>query len=242
MKHKRTILLKVSGELFSCGRRADNPYCDIEFSLQLVQQLAHLAKHCNLGVVVGAGNFFRGSIDGPRLGLNAATSHEIGMLGTIMNGRILQQWCERAGIETKLLSAIPCPTIADPLQQHAVEQALSDGVLMIFAGGSGNPFFTTDTTAVVRALQIGATELWKATKVDGLFDSDPAVNTNALRIERTTYADVLNRQLAIMDATALTLAAANQLTTRVFNLFTPRALCNALEDATFGSTITNTAA
>lgn len=236
MKHK-TILLKISGELIACGKNASSPYCSPDFPATLMAQIKELARDHAIGIVIGAGNFFRGSQDGPRVGLDPATAHEIGMIATIMNGRILQSWMEKAHIANTLLSMVPCPTIADEVRQHTIQSALRKQQVIIFAGGSGNPFFTTDTTAVVRALQIGATELWKATKVDGLFDRDPEQHSNATKLECVSYQEAISNNYGVMDRTALTLAQQHRLPLRIFNLFAQNALLSAARNATFGSTI-----
>lgn len=238
MEHtKKTILIKLSGELFSCGARSNLAATAQEFSHAFIAQLNELRAHARIGIVVGGGNFFRGANDGETLGLPSPVAHEIGMLATILNGRILQSWCNQAGIPTSLMSAVPCPTIAKPLCQQTITYALHNAEIVIFVGGSGNPFFTTDTTAVIRALQIGAIELWKATKVNGVYSADPLKDTSATLLKETTYAYALKHQLGIMDATALTLAQEHKLVTRVFNACEKNAFIHTAKDASFGSKI-----
>lgn len=233
MKPKtKAILLKLSGELFSQHSK------EKEIALHaIIKQIAELFTHCSLGIVVGAGNFFRGNIDGPAFKLQEATAHEIGMIATIMNGRILEALLNQENIATCLLSALVCPQIAKPLKQHTIDTYKTKHCL-IFVGGTGNPFFTNDTNAVLRALQIGAKEVWKATKVDGIYDADPIKNPQATLLPSLTYQEAIKRKLDVMDRTALTLAEQHELTIRVFNVFKPNALHKAFEDPTFGSVVT----
>lgn len=234
---RTSVLLKLSGELIACGKTSDSPYCSADFPQKLMAQIKEIAEHTHLGIVIGAGNFFRGSQDGPRLGLPPANAHEIGMIATIMNGRILQSWMDRARIPSTLLSMVPCPTIAQELRQQSIDQARKNNNVIIFVGGSGNPFFTTDTTAVIRTLQIGATELWKATKVDGLYTKDPKKHTDATLIKQASFDEVVNKKYGVMDRTALTLAQEHNLTVRIINLFSENALVHASKDPSFGSMI-----
>ena len=234
---RKTILLKLSGELVACGKIRNSTYCTPTFIADLMMQCKKVAAQHRLAIVIGAGNLFRGASDGKKLSLDASTAHEIGMLATIMNGRILQSWMEDAGIATTLLSMVPCPTIADELRQQSITQAQKEQRVIIFVGGSGNPFFTTDTTAVIRSLQTNADELWKATKVKGLFDKDPAHHDDATYIPHATYETVLNNNYGVMDKTAITLAEQHKLPIRIMPLFTQDALVHAAQDPTFGSTI-----
>lgn len=225
----KTILLKLSGETF-CENQSDT-------ITSLIEQIKTITQSHRMGIVLGGGNFFRGSKNGTALGLRPTTGHTVGMVATLMNGLILQDLLLQSGVSCSLHSALPCPTIARPIRQELIDNALTCKSCVIFVGGTGNPFFTTDTNGVVRALQIGANELWKGTKVDGVYDADPEQHANAKKFDTITYKDALDKKLGVIDATALTLAEQEKLPIRVFNLFKPNALINALEKPDFGSTI-----
>ena len=226
------ILLKLTGELLTVPESGTAPIT------ALVPQLASLSEHYTLGIVLGGGNFFRGDIQGKALGLSAATGHEVGMLATILNGRILQEMLENAGVRTVLMSALPCRKVAKNICQQTIVEAKREGKVMIFVGGTGNPFFTTDTNAVTRALQIGATEVWKATKVDGIYDKDPVVNQGAVRYDSLTYKEALDQKLGVMDLTAMALASEHGLTTYVFDVFAKNALETMQKDRSIATKVT----
>lgn len=240
---KKKILIKISGELF----RVHNQRCtDMEvtpsgFDYQLVHALAEQVKELSatyhVGFVIGGGNFFRGGHEGKHLKLRQSVADDVGMLATVMNGIILQECLRNEHVSSTLLSAVAIPGMVDVLSQAKIDQALELDRSIIFAGGTGNPFFTTDTNAIVRALQMGATQVWKATKVDAVYDDDPVKNPASKPIKSISFDDALRQNLRIMDMTALTLAQENQLTIRVFNLFAPQALLNVAQNNEFGSTI-----
>ena len=230
---KTAILLKLTGELFVPGNAGKKSPI-----VALIPELTALATTHTLGIVVGGGNFFRGDVQGKTLGLSAATGHEVGMLATILNGRILQELLEGAGARTSLMSAISCPKVAHELSQHRIDCAKRDGNIMIFAGGTGNPFCSTDTNAVIRALQIGASIVWKGTKVDGVYEQDPAKHPQAKRFEALTYTEALEKGVGVMDHTALTLAQENDLTTYVFDIFAPDALSTMQSDQRIATKVT----
>jgi uridylate kinase len=235
----KKILIKISGELFNQhdGSQREHTCVDKTFVYSLIQQIKTLAKDHQIGIVIGGGNFFRGCKEGNQLSLRPTTADSIGMLATIMNGLILQDFLQEAGIKTALLSAVDIPIIARPIRQSIIDEALDANRCLIFAGGTGNPFFTTDTTAVLRALQMGAQEVWKATKVDYVYDGNPSIDPAAKPIHKLTYQSALDQKLHIMDLTALTLAQEHKLRMRVFNLFADNALINVAQDPDFGSTI-----
>ena len=242
----KRIVLKLSGELFSshANKLSKGPHkgigvCNVDLIESIIRQINEIRNKAIISIVVGGGNFFRGESDGKLLGLAPATSHEIGMLATVMNGLILQAFLEREAVPCVLFSAIRCPQLAQTIQQKTIDTALQENKCLIFSGGTGNPFFTTDTAAVLRSLQTNATEIWKATKVDGIYDKDPEIDASATLIKKTTYQEALDKRLQIMDLTAITLAQHHDKVIRVFNLFTPDALCKAFQDDTFGSTIRN---
>lgn len=230
----KKILLKISGELFSSTKHGT---LDLAVVNPLIEQIKELQKTHQFGLVIGAGNFFRGTKADGCLKLSRTTADLVGMLGTIMNGVMLQDIFEQHGIKTTILSAIHIPEIGRGVNNHRINDAFANNSLIIFAGGTGMPFMTTDTTAVIRALQIGADELWKATKVDYLYDKDPVESLDAKPIYNCTHQEVLFKKLRAMDLTALTLAAENKLTLRLFNLFASNALIHVAKDGNFGSTI-----
>ncbi|MBM3886522.1 UMP kinase [Candidatus Dependentiae bacterium] len=229
----KKILLKISGEMFA----SKHGVLDLAIVQSLVEQIKSLQNTHQFGLVIGAGNFFRGAKADTSLKLSRTTADLVGMLGTVMNSVMLQDIFEQHTIKTAILSAIHIPEIGRGINSHRINEALANNALIIFAGGSGNPYMTTDTTSVIRALQMGASELWKATKVDYLFDKDPATYADAKPIYTCTHQEVLSQHLRAMDLTASTLAAENNLPIRLFNLFTPNALIRVAKDVNFGSTI-----
>ena len=229
-----TILLKLSGELFSKEILYEQKAAIIK---DIVNQIKELKKECNIGIVVGAGNLFRGSQQGNDMNIDLRAAHTIGMLSTITNGLILQDFLKKEKVESVLFSAINCPEVAHIIRQSKINKSLQKNQILIFTGGTGNPFFTTDTNAVLRSLQINANELWKATKVDGVYDADPIKNKDAKKIETISYKEVIEKKLQVMDLTAITLAEENRVKIRVFNLFEKDALIKANKDSSFGSYI-----
>lgn len=229
----KRILLKVSGELFG----SKHGVVDLTVVQPLIEQIKKLQATHQFGLVIGAGNFFRGAKADTALRLSRTSADLVGMLGTVMNGVMLQDIFEQHGIKTTILSAIHIHEVGRGVNNHRINEALSQNSLIIFAGGTGAPFMTTDSAAVIRALQMEAHELWKATKVDYLYDKDPVLYTDAKPIFSCTHQQVLDQQLRAMDLTALTLAAENKLAIRLFNLFAADALIHVAKDANFGSTI-----
>jgi len=236
MSTKKRILLKITGEAFLAP---SDQTLSATLINSLVAQIKQLSATHQFGLVVGGGNFFRGRIHGPRLGMTPSVAHQVGMLSTMMNGLILKDLLEQHGLNTAIFSAITCPQVGSPVSQQAIDAAVADGQTTIFTGGTGNPFFTTDTTAVLRGLQIVADQIWKGTKVDGIYTADPIKDKTAQRLPRVTYTQALDMQLKIMDSTALALAQAHHQTIRVFDIFSEHALLHAAEDNNFGSIIQN---
>ena len=221
-----TILIKLSGEVF-CG----------DFVQTLISQIKELKKKFNIGIVVGAGNIFRGNQHGKQLDIKKTTAHTAGMVATIINGLILKDLLEKDGVEAELFSAINCPEVACIIKQSKIDKTLKQNKVLIFTGGTGNPFFTTDTNAVLRALQIGAKQILKGTKVDGIYESDPMENKDSKLLKKLTYKEFLEKELKVMDLTAITLAQEHNLKIKVFNLFEKEALLKVIQNADFGSTI-----
>jgi uridylate kinase len=231
---RSTILLKVTGEIFT---DAATSMPTSVLARSLARQIKKLADTHHFGIVIGGGNFFRGSRHGTALGLNASVGHQIGMLATMMNGLTLKDLFEQEGLPCTLFCAVPSAQVGTAISHQTITEARAAGHYMIFTGGTGNPFFTTDTTAVLRGLQIQADEIWKGTLVDGIFSADPKKDPYAAYIPHISYEKALFDNLGILDATAITLAREHALPIRVFNIFKENALLNAALAADFGSRI-----
>jgi len=216
--HYRRILLKLSGEAL-LGDRAYG--VDPAFCAFIARQVAEVrGLGVEIGIVVGGGNIFRGLAAAAK-GMDRATGDYIGMLATVMNGLALQDALERAGVQTRVMSAIGMNEVAEPYIRRRAVRHLEKGRVVILAAGTGNPYFTTDTAAALRAVEIGAEVILKATKVDGVYDADPLTNPGARRYDRLAYADVLRDRLRVLDATAVSLCMENDLPIVVFDLNRP---------------------
>jgi uridylate kinase len=213
-KYKR-VLLKLSGEHLA----GDQGYgIDPRVIGGLAEQIGRIRAHdVQLAITVGGGNIFRGMAASTE-GMDRSQADYIGMLATVMNALALQEALERAGVLTRVQSAIAMQEVAETYIRRRALRHLEKGRVVIFAGGTGNPYFTTDTTAALRACEIGADVFMKATKVDGIYDSDPVKNPSAKRFERISYLDVLTKELHIMDTTAISLCMDNKLPLIVFSL------------------------
>ena len=211
----RRVLLKLSGEALAgdAGYGIDDDRLNA-FASDIAE--VH-ALGGELALVIGGGNIFRG-IDGSAHGMERATADYMGMLATIINSLALQAAIERLGLTTRVLSALEIKEVAEPYIRRRATRHLEKGRIVIFAAGTGNPFFTTDTAASLRAVEIGADIIIKATKVDGVYDSDPLLNPNAVRYEELTYLDVLSKKLKVMDSTAISLCMENEMPILIFNL------------------------
>ena len=213
----KRVLLKLSGEALM----GDDAYGINRATIE--RMVADVAEVANLGVelaiVIGGGNIFRGVAPGAQ-GMDRSTADYMGMLATVMNSLALADAMRQAGIVARVMSAISIEQVVEPYVRPKALQYLEEGKIVVFAAGTGNPFFTTDTTAALRAAEIGAEVLLKATKVDGVYTADPLKDRSATRLPHLTYMDVLNRGLTIMDSTALTLCMDNQMPIIVFDLFT----------------------
>ncbi len=211
----RRILLKMSGEILAGKQRYG---IDPMVVGNLARQVMSVVERgLQVGIVIGGGNFFRG-LSMESGGLDRVSGDYLGMLGTIMNSVALQNALEGINLDTRLLSAISIIQLAEPYIRRRAIRHLDKGRVVICAGGTGNPYFTTDTAAVLRGIEIGAGLILKGTKVDGVFDDDPATNPNAKKLHRITYEEVLEKKLRIMDLTAITLCMENQLPIVVFNI------------------------
>ena len=214
-KPYQRVLLKLSGEALM----GDLAYgIDPAIVDAIAQEIAEVARQgIQLAIVVGGGNIFRG-VKGASAGMDRATADYIGMIATVMNAMTLQDALERIDVPTRVQTAISMQELAEPYIRRRAIRHLEKNRVVIFGGGSGNPFFTTDTTAALRAAEISAEVLFKATKVDGVYDSDPAINPNARRYQSLTYSHVLAKDLKVMDGTAIALCKDNNIPIMVFNL------------------------
>jgi len=233
----KRIVFKPSGEALAgeSGKGLDGATLDAT-ARDIVDLRQNLGV--DVAVVVGGGNFWRGRT-GSLSGMDATQSDHIGMLGTVMNALALQDALERLGQDTRVQSAIEMPRIAEAYIRRRAVRHLEKGRVVIFAAGTGNPFFTTDTAASLRAIEIGADLLIKATKVDGVYDSDPVGNPAAKRFDRLTYDRVLDGRLNVMDATAIVLCRDHDLPLRVFNLNEAGALVRVACGEDVGTLVTN---
>lgn len=230
----KRILLKLSGEALMGEQKfgVDPDACN-----KIATQVKELcALGIQVGVVIGGGNIFRG-VKAVKAGMERTPADHIGMLATLINGIALQQAFERIQCESRIMSAIACDVMAESYSWKDALKYLGKGIVIIFVGGTGNPYFTTDSAAALRALEIQAEILLKATKVDGIYDKDPLKYPNAVKFNRVSYSEVLSHQLQVMDPTAIALCRENQTPICVFNVFADhalkRAVCNEEGVGTF---------
>jgi len=213
-QYKR-ILLKISGEVLS---GEGNFGIDSEVMLEIAREIREVKNlGVEMAVVIGGGNIFRG-IAASSKGMDRASADYMGMLATVLNALALQDALEKLGVQTRVQTAIEMREIAEPYIRRRAIRHLEKNRVVIFAAGTGNPYFTTDTTASLRAMEIGAEVILKATKVEGVYDYDPMVDRRAKRYEELTYLDVLKKQLKVMDATAISLCMDHHIPIVVFNL------------------------
>jgi uridylate kinase len=230
----RRILLKLSGEALLGERQYG---VDPAFCAFIAQQVAVVRDMgVEVGIVVGGGNIFRGLAAAAR-GMDRATGDYIGMLATVMNGLALQDAIERAGLPVRVMSAIGMNEIAEPYIRRRAVRHFEKGRVVVFVAGTGNPYFTTDTAAALRAVEVGAQVLLKATKVDGVYDADPLQVPTARRYERLSYHDVLRDQLKVLDAAAVSLCQENDLPIVVFDLNQPENITRVARGEPVGTLI-----
>jgi uridylate kinase len=235
LKYHR-ILLKLGGEsLAGPGGFGIDPL-QAESVAARVQEVRALGV--DVAIVIGAGNLWRGKTGMDR-GMDRATADYMGMLGTVMNALALMDAMERNGLIVRVQSAIQMQAVAEPYIRRRAIRHLEKGRVVIFGGGTGNPHFSTDTAAALRAVEIGAEIVIKATKVDGVYDADPVKNPQAVKFDTMTYMDAINRRLEVMDTTALTLCMENNLPILVLNLWDPDCLRLALTGAKVGTLVTS---
>ncbi len=233
LKYKR-VLLKISGEALG---EQDGSGIDPIAADAIAQQVKQVADAgADLAIVIGGGNIWRGKV-GIALGMDQANADYMGMLATVMNALVLMDALEHIGVTTRVQTAIQMQSIAEPFIRRRALRHIEKGRVLIFAGGTGNPYFTTDTAAALRALEINAEILIKATKVDGIYDCDPKKNPDARKYETISYMDALSQKLEVMDATAISLCMDNKLPLLVLNLWEPNALCRALAGEKIGTLV-----
>ncbi len=230
------ILLKLSGEALLGNRQYG---VDPEFCMTIARQVAEVQSlGVQIGIVVGGGNIFRGLAASAR-GMDRATGDYIGMLATVMNGLALQDALEKVGLPTRVMSAIGMNEIAEPYIRRRAVRHLEKGRVAIFVAGTGNPYFTTDSAAALRAIEIGAEVLLKATKVDGVYDADPLTHPDAQRYAELVYSDLLRDQLKVMDAAAVSLCMENDLPIIVFDLNQPDTIRRVVQGEALGTVISS---
>jgi len=233
----RRVLLKLSGEALLGDRQYG---VDPAFCAFIARQVAEIHRlGVQVGIVVGGGNIFRGLAASAR-GMDRATGDYIGMLATVMNGLALQDALERAGVATRVMTAIAMNEVAEPYIRRRAIRHLEKGRVALFVAGTGNPYFTTDTAAALRAVEINAEVLLKATRVDGVYDSDPLTNPEARRYAHLEYADLLRDQLRVLDSTAVSLCMENDLPIVVFDLNQPDNITRVAVGESVGTLISST--
>ncbi len=236
MKQKtyKRVLLKISGEALqgNLGYGID-PHVVDSIALQL-KEIKNMGVE--LAVVIGGGNIFRG-LEASARGMDRSTADYMGMLATVINGMALQDALERKGAFTRVQTAIAMEALAEPYIRRRAIRHLEKGRIVILAGGTGNPYFTTDTTAALRAIELGAEVILKATKVDGIYSADPKKNKNAKRFSKLRYMEVLKKELKVMDATAISLCMDNNLPIVVFDLMKHGNIRRVVTGENIGTTV-----
>ncbi|AUN96750.1 UMP kinase [Bacteriovorax stolpii] len=235
MKYNR-ILLKLSGEALA-GEQGHGISADVLTNIATeVKELQ--AMGVEIAIVIGGGNIHRG-VAGATKGMDRTTSDHMGMLATVINSLALQDSLERHGINTRVLTAIDMQEIAEPYIRRRAVRHLEKKRVVIFAAGTGNPYFTTDTAAALRANEIDAHVIMKATKVDGIYDKDPMKFKDAVKIDKLKFIDVLNKGISVMDSTAISLCMDNEIDILVFNMFEEGNIKRAVMGETIGTIVTN---
>ena len=229
------ILLKLSGEALAGPSGFGIDVSEAEAVASRIKEVHEMGVE--VAVVIGAGNIWRGK-QGLDRGMDRATADYMGMLGTVMNAMALMDALERLGVYTRVQSAIEMRSIAEPYIRRRAIRHLEKKRVVILSAGTGNPFFSTDTAAALRAMEIDANVLIKATKVDGVYDADPKKNPDAKKFDQLEYIEVLNRRLSVMDSTAVTLCMENDLPILVLNLWDSQALLRALRGEKVGTLVT----
>ena len=235
LKYKR-ILLKLSGEALGGEGGLGINVDEADVIASRVKEVYDMGVE--VALVIGAGNLWRGK-QGLERGMDRATADYMGMLGTVMNALAVMDALERAGVYTRVMSAIEMRAIAEPYIRRRAIRHLEKGRVVIFSAGTGNPYFSTDTAAALRATEIGADVVIKATKVDGIYDADPKKNPDATMFHKMTHIDFLSRRLTVMDSTAVTLCMENNLPLLVLNFWDLNALTSALRGEQIGTLVSS---
>lgn len=229
------VLLKLSGEALSGGPAGES--IDPSTLKAISEELAEVhSSGCQIGIVIGGGNIFRG-LKGSASGMDRTAADHMGMLATVINALALQDALERHGVVTRLATAIEMRAVAEPFIRRRAIRHLEKGRVVVFAAGTGNPYFTTDTAAALRAMEMKADVILKGTKVDGIYTADPMVDPAATRLPELTYLQVLEQGLKVMDATAISLCMDNRLPIVVFSLLTPGHLRRVIMGEAVGSVV-----
>jgi uridylate kinase len=233
LKYHR-VLLKLSGESLA---GASGIGIDAKQAADIARRVKEIREFgVDVAIVIGAGNLWRGKV-GQEMGMDPATADYMGMLGTVMNALGLMDAMEQQGVITRVMTSIEMHTVAEPYIRRRAIRHLEKGRVVIFGGGTGNPYFSTDTAAALRATEIGADVVIKATKVDGVYDSDPKKNPDAVKFETISYIEALNRRLGVMDSTALTICMEHKVPILVLNLWDEKALKSALFGEKIGTLV-----
>ena len=232
--HYRRILLKISGEVLTgTGSYGIDP----EVIREIAQEIKEVkALGVEIAIVIGGGNIFRG-VAASSKGMDRASADYMGMLATVLNGLALQDALEKMDVHTRVQTAIEMREVAESYIRRRAIRHLEKGRVVIFVGGTGNPYFTTDTTASLRAMEIGAEVILKATKVDGIYDADPLLHKEAKKYDELTYFEVLNKRLKVMDATAISLCMDHHIPIIVFNLKNPGNIKRVVIGETVGTKV-----
>jgi len=212
----KSVLLKLSGEAMMGSQEHG---IDAEMCASLARQIKEVRDMgVTVALVVGGGNIFRGQVTSKEFGLDRSVADYMGMLATVLNGLALQNALEKTGVQSRVMTAIAMSAVAEPYIRRRAMRHLEKGRVVIFVAGTGNPYFTTDTAAALRAAEIGAEIIFKATKVDGVYSADPMIDKTAKKFDRLSFMDVLNKGLQVMDTTAVSMCLNNQIPIGVFNL------------------------
>ena len=230
------ILLKLSGEALMGDQEFGISSETITSYAKQIKEIADLGVE--IGIVIGGGNIFRG-LSGTEQGIDRVTGDHMGMLATVINSLALQNAIESLGVPTRVQTAIEIPKVAEPFIKRKAQRHLEKGRVVIFGGGTGNPYFTTDTAAALRAIEINADVVIKATKVDGIYDKDPVKFADAKKYTDVTYTEVLNKDLKVMDATAISLCRENKLPIVVFDSLTEGNIKRVVLGEKIGTTVIN---
>jgi len=230
----RRVLLKLSGEALMGGQSFG---IDRNVAAQIAREVGEIqALGVQLAIVIGGGNIFRG-VAASAAGMDRAQADYMGMLGTVINALALQDALEQEGVVTRVLSAIEMRSVAEPFIRRRAIRHIEKGRVVVFAAGTGNPYFSTDTAAALRAMEIKAEVILKATKVDGIYSADPMIDPGATKFDSLSYLEVLDRRLKVMDATAISLCMDNKLPIVVFNLRTHGNMRRAILGEAIGTTV-----